>query len=452
MKSSMLVVCIVTLSVGARAEGPSAFAVKDARIVTVAGPAIEHGTVVLRDGLIEAVGQNVSVPPDAWIVEGKGLTVYPGLIDALSTWGIPEPTPAGQGAQGRAGTTPAPPGPPATPAQPAIVARGPEDRPSNNSWVRAADLVSSSDKRIEAARSAGFTTAVTFPASGIFAGQGVMIDLEGGITPPRAGQMVVASPVGEYLTFTTGGFGSFPGSLMGVIAYIRQIYLDADHYRMAREMYQQNPAGLKRPAYDRALEGVLESPRVLLPATRAAEIERMVNFAMELKKPAILYGGHDAAHAIDVLERSHIPVLISLKWPERSKDADPEEHESLRVLELREHAPGAPAALAKAGVRFAFYSDNQPKPQDVIKAMKRALDAGLSPDDAVRAFTLNAAEIYGVADRLGSIEKGKIANLVITDGPLFQEHTKVKYIFVDGAKYEPVPEDQPAGARSEKTQ
>src|SRR5437899_2991453 len=177
MKNRLFLISFLTLP-ALHAEGPTAFAIRDARVVTVSGRAIEHGTVLVREGLIEGVGQNLTVPADAWVIDGKGLTVYPGLIDALSTWGIPEAPPAGPGAQGRSGTTPAPaPGPPGSPPPP--VARGPEDRPSNNSWVRAADLLSISDKRIESARSAGFTTAVTFPAHGIFAGQGAVIDLAG---------------------------------------------------------------------------------------------------------------------------------------------------------------------------------------------------------------------------------------------------------------------------------
>ena len=440
MNARILVISFLALAT-VQGEGPSAFAIRDTRVVRVSGPTLEHSTVILRDGLIEAVGQNLSVPAGAWVIEGKRLTVYPGLTDALSTWGIPEAAPAMPGAQGRGGAPPA-----AQASPPAAVARGPEDRPSNTSWIRAADLLSLSDKRIEAARSAGFTTAVTFPAHGIFAGQGAVIDLAG----DRPGQMVVVSPAGEYVSLTTGGFTSFPGSLMGVIAYIRQIYLDAGHYRLARDMYQ-SPAGLRRPAYDRALEGVLESPRVLLPATREVEIDRMLRFAQELKHPAVLYGVHEAWRAVDQIKRSNIPVLVSLKWPERSKDANPDDHESLRVLELRAHAPETPAALCKGGVHFAFYSDNT-RPQDIRKAVKRALDAGLPADEAIRAFTLSAAEIYGVADRMGSIDKGKIANLVITDGPMFEEHTKVKYIFVDGAKYEPIPEEQPAGPGTEKTE
>ena len=114
--------------------------------------------------------------------------------------------------------------------------------------------------------------------------------------------------------------------------------------------------------------------------------------------------------------------------------------DSLRVLEMRERALTTPAALAKAGVRFAFYSDNLENPRDIWTAVRRAITAGLAQADAVRAMTLSAAEIYGVADRLGSIEPGKIANLVITDGELFREGTHVKYVFVDGKKFGTVAE------------
>jgi hypothetical protein len=282
---------------------------------------------------------------------------------------------------------------------------------------------------------------VTYPTTGIFGGQGAAINLGG----EKPGQMVVAAPTGLYLSLGTrsmggGGGGGFPGSLMGVIAYIRQIYLDADHYKMAKSAYAANPRGSRRPAYDRALEGVLESPRILLPADRLVEIDRMQRFASELKVSAILYGGHEAHRAVDLLKRAGTPVLINLRWPERDRDADPELEESLRVLERQEKAPSAPSALAKAGVKFAFYSGSVERPADLRRAVKQAIDAGLSSDDAVRALTLHAAEIYGLADRLGSVEKGKIANLVVADGDLFAEATRIKYIVVDGVKYEPTAE------------
>ncbi|HYX00432.1 MAG TPA: amidohydrolase family protein, partial [Candidatus Elarobacter sp.] len=131
-----------------------------------------------------------------------------------------------------------------------------------------------------------------------------------------------------------------------------------------------------------------------------------------------------------------LPVLVNLKWPEAEKDADPEDKPSLRTLQFRDRAPSSPAALAKAGVKFAFYSGGITAPKDTLKAVKKSIDAGLAPDAALRALTLSAAEIFGVADRLGSIENRKIANLVVTDGDLFEEKTKIKMVFVDGRRFE----------------
>jgi imidazolonepropionase-like amidohydrolase len=423
-------------------QAPGVYALKDARIVRVSGPVIERGTVVVRDGLIESVGENgtvpATVPGDAWAIDCKGLTVYPGLIDALSTWGLTN-TPTGRGG-GRGPATPAPAAAPPATATPATPARGPEDRPLSTAWLKAVDQIFPTDSHIETARNGGYTTAVTFPNGNIFSGQGSVIDLAG----ERAGQMVVAESVGQFVTLRTNGRGGgFPGSLMGSIAYIRQIYLDADHYKLAKSIYEKHPQGLARPAYDRTLEGVLASPRVLLPATRDVEIERMLALAKELKLNAVLYGGHEAWRAADLLKQTDTPVLLSLKYPEKARDADPAENEPLRVLELRDKAPTSAGALAKAGVRFAFYSDGVATPKELMAAVKKAIDAGLPPADAVRALTLSAAAMYGVDDRIGSIDKGKIANLVVTDGDLFESKTKIKYVFVDGAKFEP-PVEEPA--------
>ncbi len=429
-----------------QAQAPGTYALQDARIVRVSGPIIEHGTIVLRDGLIESVAESaappeVTLPKDAWVIDCKGLTVYPGLIDALSTWGLtntPAPAAGATGGRGGRGQVGAPAGPafigPGSPA------RGPEDRPLNTSWLKAVDQIFPTDSHIEAARNGGYTTAVTFPNGNIFSGQGSVIDLAG----ERAGQMVVADAVGQFITLRTNGFRSFPGSLMGTIAYIRQIYLDADHYRLARSIYEKHPQGLPRPEYDRTLEGVLSSPRVLLPATRDVEIERMIALARELKLNAVLYGGHEAWRAASLLKQTNTPVLLSLRYPEKARDADPAESEPVRVLELRDKAPTAPGALAKEGVRFAFYSDGVATPKELMRAVRKAIDAGLRSEDALRALTLSAAAIYGVEDRIGSIDKGKIANLVVADGDLFADKTKVRYVFVDGAKFEPRPEEPAA--------
>jgi imidazolonepropionase-like amidohydrolase len=411
------------------AQGSQAVAIRDATIVTVSGPTLAQATVVLRDGLIEAVGEKAAIPADAWVIEGEGLTVYPGLMDAGSNWGLPQNLAPGNGG-GRGGRG----------------ASGPEDRPATTTWVKAGDELQPNDARLERARSAGFTTAAVFPMRGIFCGQGSVVNLAG----ERAGDMVLVPSAGQFLTMSQAASG-FPAALMGTIAYIRQLYLDAQHYTALKDAYARDPRAMRRPDYDRALEGVLESKRILLPADRKVEIDRMQHLTAELGQPAILYGMREGYRSVDLLKKSSAPVLVNLKWPERVTDTNPEEQDSLRTLEMRDRAPSTPAEFVKAGIRFAFYSGGLDQPRDLQKAVKKAIDAGLSRESAVRALTLTPAEIYGVADRLGSIEKGKIANLVVTRGELFDDNTKVQMVFIDGKRYVPAPENPPSGGRGQVT-
>lgn len=433
----------------ASAADNTAIAIRNAKIVTVSGPVINKGTVVVRNGLIQEVGENVAIPADAVVIDGEGMTVYPGLVDALSTWGMPGAAAAGgaaRGGGGRGATTPAA---AATPAAPP--ARGPEDRPSTTSWIKAADEIQASDKRIETARSAGFTTAAVWPTRGFFAGQGSLIDLLSG---EKADRMVLVPSLGQYISLTRAGGGGggmgggFPSALMGMIAYVRQIYLDADHYQLVKDAYAKNPRGMQRPEYDRALEGVLESKRILLPANRWVEIDRMIHLAADLKQPAIYYGIREGFEdrSVKYLKDANATVLVSLKWPEKARDQDPEAEDPYRQLVIREKAPTTPAVLKKAGIKFALYSDGLDAPRDLQRAVKKAIDNGLSREDALRALTLSPAEIYGVQDRLGSIEKGKIGNLVVTKGELFDDRTKIEFVLVDGNKYVPAPEI-PTGGR-----
>jgi len=427
----VLLILLVVVGLGAlRAEEPPYFAIHGARIVTVSGPVIEKGTVVIAKGLIVAVGPEVPIPPEAWVIDGKGLTVYPGLIDALTDLGLGSAAPAAPGRQPTAG-------PPSAPARPQQVSRGPEDRPATTPWVNPADELKTDDKRLETWRNAGFTSALTAPKLGIFPGQGAVINLAG----ERPGEMVVKSPATLNLTFhPMAGFANFPDSLMGVRAYIEQVFLDANQYAQAETVYDAHPRGLNRPTYDRTALVVADTLHggrpVLLPANTAPQILRTLVLADRLAVHPVLYGVQQGYAVADTLGASKVPVLVSLKWPEKEKDADPDAPQELRELRFRDRAPSTPAALEKAGVKFAFYSDSLPSPKDFLKNAKKAIDAGLAADAALRAFTLSTAEILGVADQTGSIEPGKIANLVIADGDLFNEKTKVKMTFVDGRRYE----------------
>jgi imidazolonepropionase-like amidohydrolase len=428
-----------------RADSGS-FAITNARIVPVSGPAIDRGTIVVSHGVISALGATVTVPADAWVIDGKGMTVYPGLIDPLTDLGLPtapEPAAGGRGAGGRpaaavaaqAGTAPPP-------------ARGPEDRPASTPWVQAADEIKADDRRFETWRNAGFTSALSAPKTGILPGQGAVINLAG----DRPGEMVVLAPASFQINMQPpGNFGSFPGALMGVIAYVRQVYLDVQHDADVHKAYESSRPGVSRPAYDRTLRAVAEaqaaSRPTFIPATTPAQIDRDLKLADEWKIKPVLYGLHEGYRSIDRLAAHKTPVLVSLKWPEKDAAGDPDGNETLHVLRLRDKSPGTAAALQKAGVKFAFYSDGAPA--DALKNARKAIEAGLSSDAALKAMTQDAADILGVGARLGSLETGKVANLVVTDGDLFAEKTKVKMVFVDGAKFEvyeqPARPDGPGG-------
>jgi imidazolonepropionase-like amidohydrolase len=434
----LLAVCAAVLigrAYTARGEGgePRYFAVKNARIVPVSGPVIENGTVVIAKGLIQSVGTDVAIPPEAWVIDGKGLTVYPGLIDAGTNLGLAQDDEAK-----KRGTGPS--------------ASGPEDRPATTPWRVAADELKTDDKRIESWRSAGFTTALSVPDGGIFPGQATVIDLAG----ERTGDYIVRHRAVVPLSFKpVGGFFGFPDSLMGTIAYVRQVLDDTAWYTQAEPIYQANPTKTERLPYDRTeyvLSRALQNNElVLLPANNSIQIVRALRLADEWKVRAVLYGGQQGYEVAAALAASKIPVLVSLKWPERSKDGDPEAEQTLRELRFRDQAPGTPAALAKAGVKFAFYSDGIATTKDIFKSLKKASDAGLAPDAALRALTLDSAEILGLSDRLGSIAPGKIANLVVSDGDIFNEKSKVKHVFVDGRWFvihEETPPEKPGEKKS----
>jgi hypothetical protein len=261
----------------------------------------------------------------------------------------------------------------------------------------------------------------------------------------------VAIPVS---TKPMAGFGrDFPDSLMGVLAYEHQVFLDTDWLTKAEAAYEKNPKGTARPRYDRTSAALAEAVQaratVLIAANSALEIRRAFDLADRWKVNAAIYGGQAGYEMADEIAAKKMPVLVNLNWPEAEKDADPDQTPTLRTLRLRDRAPSTPAAFAKSGVKFAFYSGETANPKDLLKAVKRSIDAGLAEDAALRAMTLTPAELFGVGDRLGSIEKGKIANLVVADGDLFNEKTKVRFVFVDGKRFEirepEKPKDPPKG-------
>jgi imidazolonepropionase-like amidohydrolase len=424
---------IVTTVRMARAEAPPVYAITNARIIPVSASVIEKGTVVLRNGIIEAVGSSISIPRDARIIDGTGLSVYPGLIDSLFDAGLDTAAPA---AAGERGTGPVP--------QSAQPAGTPEERQGLTPYQQAADIINPSHQKILAARSAGITTALIAPRRGFFPGQSCLINLSGS----GIGKMVIKSPLALHVNLAAGGgFGrGYPNSLMGIIAFIEQTFLNAQHYEIAWNTYNANP-GAERPEYSRVLQALQPAMKqqmpVILSAETPQEVERALALADPFKITVMLSGASQAGPLASLLVQKKVPVLLSVKYPERDRDPDPDVEEELSALRRRVEAPQNPSALAKAGVRFAFQSSDMAA-RDFIRNIQRAVESGLERNLALRALTLTPAEFFGVANRLGSVEKGKTANLVVMSGDIFEQRSRVRYVFVDGEKFEPEPEPEPA--------
>ncbi|HEX3067284.1 MAG TPA: amidohydrolase family protein [Thermoanaerobaculia bacterium] len=414
------------------ADSPGVYAIMGGTIHPVSGPAIDNGAVIIRDGLIESVGSAVAIPLDATIVDVKGGHIYPGLIDAMTSLGFPSASaPRRRGGGGGGGRTP-----------PADAL--PETGPSFLAF-REAKLT---DDDVDAKRATGVLTIVTAPAFGIFNGQSVALNLGGGTMESR----VLRNPAAQQISFNPRPAWTYPDSLMGVISYIKQTLLDAQQYSAARSIYDKNPAGYKRPDESPSLEALGAVLRRDVPVVFVADSELMIHrvelIAKEFNLRPVIAGARQGYKMGDELKSLGAPVLVSIKWPVAPTSKEDREEQPLRVIRDRQLAPTTPAVLAKSGVLFALVS-GAGKTGDFVPGIRKAIDNGLSADDALRAVTINPAKIIGIDRQLGSLDRGKIANILVTDKPVFDKEAKVKRIFIDGRESKVAVEDEkkrPGGA------
>ncbi len=407
---------------------PATYAITNARIVPVSSSIIEKGTIIVRDGLIAAVGATtITIPGDARIIDGTGLTVYPGFIDAFGSIGMPS---GGAAAAARAGGGR---GAPAAATGVRVGAANSAYPPGLQPEMTALELLQPDAETLSGPQSAGYTSALTAQSSGIFQGTSAVINLAGA----DVNAMVIRANVAQHIGFTPLRNGGFPNSLMGVFAALRQELLDAQHYRDEQAAYAKSPRGMKRPDFDPSLDALQSAiagkQPVVMFASSQREIERALDLAKEFGLKPIIAGGSEAYLVAARLKQDNVPVLLSANFPRRtsapSADADPD---PIRVLRERVEAPKGPGKLSQAGVRYALQSGGISNWTDVMANVRRAMENGLTADQALRAMTVQPAEILGVADRLGTIETGKIANLTISRGDLFDRTGRVTQLFIDG--------------------
>lgn len=405
---------------------PGTYAITNARIVPVSGPTINRGTVVIRDGLIVAVGANVQAPADARVIDGAGLSVYPGFIDGTSHLGLPTRRAGAGGAGGGGG------GFGGGAQQQAVEAPNSEHPVGLQPELRMIDIMEFEGDVLESPRGAGLTAVLAAPRDGIFMGQSAFINLSDGSVQ----DMVVRSPVALHVGFQAVRGQGYPGSLLGVFAALRQMLLDAQRYRDSQAAYARNPRGMRRPEHDNSLAALgpvlSKDVPVIMHVDSEREIDRALDLANEFGLRAYIAGGEEAWKLSDRLKRENVPVIATLNFPRPpanvSADADPE---PIRVLQSRVDIPRNPGKLAAAGVRVAFTSSGVGM-ADFLNNVRKAVEAGLTRDQAIRALTLTPAELFGVADRVGSLEPGKIANLTVVRGDVFDEGSRVTQVFVDG--------------------
>jgi len=393
----------------------SVFAITHARIVTLAGPPIEDGTLVIRDGKIAAVGASVEVPAGAQVIDGKGLQVYPGLFDAVTQMGLSE-----------------------VGAVSATVDSS--ETGAFNPDVVAATAVLPSSEHIPVTRASGITEVLAVPGSGgfdftgarsVIGGQASAFHLAGWTMDEmqikRSVAMVLNWPQIETRTLDFATLSRkekpYPDAKQEYDRQVNELteWIDrARHY--AQAVGHGGPSDFERDVKLEALAPVVRGQLPLLVfADRVREIRNAVEFCDKQKLKMILAGGQEAYKVKDLLRSKNIPVILRPMLSLPVEEDDPYD----RLL-------SQPAELSQSGIKFAIGSFDNAFARRMGQNAANAAAYGLPYDEALKAVTLYPAQIFGLADQVGTLETGKIANIIITDGDPLELTTGVKYLFIKG--------------------
>ena len=429
-------------AVSSAAELPEVWALTNGRIITAPGKLIQKGTVVVREGIITTVGPSnaVVIPADATRIDLAGKTVYPGLIDAFVTLGRlagkkekppdEEETPEG----GRPAPSPTPAPEPAGNVHP-LSRVTPERRASAEIRVK--------PEALEALRETGFTLVQAVPDTGVFRGDSAVLSLGDGpisknLVSPRTAQVISLEASGRE------GPRDYPVSKMGVAAAVRQTLSDARWYREAVAAWKAKPS-LPRPdrveAWAALGDAVSGGEPVFFETPDVLALLRAGRLAAEFGLRARVVGGGNAYLLMDEVKALSPEVVLRLDFPAAPAvdDDDDWTEMSLRRLQHWDRAPSNPRWLRDAGISFALTTHGLKEIGEVADRVRKAEARGLSADDVLAAFTTTPAKMLGLEARVGEIAPGKAANLVVVDGTLFGEKSRIVTTWVDGLPYDVKP-------------
>lgn len=406
------------------------YAIKNATIVQAPGKTIQNGTILIENGIIKAVGSNVSIPSDAWIVEADSMFVYAGFISGLSNIGVKKPEDkdtkddrklTGKPTDERAGIT-----------------------PGNSSR----SMLDPKEKSVGEFRKLGFTASHSVPHNGMLPGTGAIVLLGGS----SADNMVVKDMTAMHAKLSGAG-GVYPNTVIGVMAKYRDLYRKAAQAKEYESKYTTNPNGMERPAPNTTLEALYPVVSKQMPVAFKAEgvkdVMRVIALQRDLGFRLMLGEVKQGWDAIPAIKSTGAPVFLSLDlpdWKEEEKKENVEEKEPTEA-ELEEKALKErqntmiknyytqAGKFNSNGVRFGF-STLEVKSKDFKTNLLKVIENGLSEERALAALTTEPASILGVSSMMGTIETGKMANLVVSDTSYFSKDSNVRFVFVDGVKYE----------------
>jgi imidazolonepropionase-like amidohydrolase len=375
---------------------------------------IENATLLVRNGRIEAVGTGIVVPKDAVVFDLKGRYIYPSFIDPFSNYGMPEIAPTTQ--RGRAESQ-----------QPLSNKRGAYSwNEAMKTEFKAGEIFVTNEKDADILRGAGFGAVLTHRFDGISRGSGSVVLA----TNDREHTAILKPVAAHILSFSKGtSTQPYPQSLMGGIALLRQTYLDGNWYATTGVKEERN---FSLEAWN-SLQSV---PQIFAVGDRL-EALRAVKIGAEFNKKYIIKGAGDEYQRLDAIKATGSSFILPLAFPETYDVEDPIDAQQVNLADLKhwELAPTNPARLAAAGIEFSLTANGLRAKSDFLKQVQKAIEAGLSEGDALKAMTATPAKMMGVEADLGSLEKGKIANFIVTSAPIFQKDAKIFHNWVAGKGY-----------------
>lgn len=398
-------------------------AIKNATITTAPGKTIQNGTILIKNGLIEAVGTNITIPKEAQVISADSLFIYPGFIDGASTAGV--------------GKAPEPEKPSDyNPANP------PDDIAGITPWRNVIDIYDNKNNQINDWRKSGFTIAQLIPEGGMMPGKTAIV-LFG--NPSSTNILSQNSALVVKFQAARGGGRIYPGTPLGIMAKFRDVYKNAELASRHGKLFASNN-GLNRPEINKTYEAMYpvvdKNIPVIFEANDDIEIRRALSLQKENGFRLILSGVSSVEKVTNEIKAANAQVLLSMKLPDDkvSKAKMEELSEEMQARTKRVQAAyqstlKQAALLEAAGIPFGFTSMGA-KSGDTFKNLRLMVENGLTENGALAALTINNANILGIQKFAGTLEKGKSANMVILTGPLLGEDTQVKHVVADGFMFD----------------